>query len=141
MAMTFSTFVTLYRQHLRARRRAPTTITWYGEQFDTYERWRVAAGLPDVLPRMTCDRRLSGGAAGAAQTGDGACQVPGAAGAVQLATAAQEDRPDENPFTLLSPEDAPHVICRRSVRIRRPMMWPVCWPALPTAPGSITGTG
>lgn len=48
--LAFSEAVRLHRQNLRARRRAAKTLEWYGEQFATFDRWRLAAGLPDVLP-------------------------------------------------------------------------------------------
>ena len=48
--ITFSEAVRLHRQHLRAKRRAHKTLEWYGEQFAAFDRWRLAAGLPDVLP-------------------------------------------------------------------------------------------
>lgn len=109
MAMTFSTAVTLYRQHLRARRRAPTTITWYGEQFDTYERWRVAAGLPDVLPTNDeIDAYLA-----EQQERHKPATVHARFRALRALCNWLQRRKkiaaDENPFTLLSPEDAPHV--------------------------------
>ena len=50
MCLAFSEAVRLHRQHLRAKRRAAKTVVWYGEQFAVYERWRLAAGLPDALP-------------------------------------------------------------------------------------------
>lgn len=48
--IAFSEAVRLHRQHLRAKRRAVATVQWYGEQFAVYERWRLRADLPDVLP-------------------------------------------------------------------------------------------
>ncbi len=48
--LAFSEAVRLHRQNLRARRRASNTVQWYGEQFAVFDRWRLAAGLPDALP-------------------------------------------------------------------------------------------
>ena len=48
--LTFSEAVRLHRQNLRAKRRSAKTVEWYGEQFATFQRWRLAAGLADVLP-------------------------------------------------------------------------------------------
>ena len=48
--LTFSEAVRLHRQNLRAKRRSTKTVQWYGEQFAIFERWRLAAGLADVLP-------------------------------------------------------------------------------------------
>jgi len=48
--IAFSEAVRLHRQHLRAKRRTANTLTWYGEQFAAYDRWRTDRLLSDSLP-------------------------------------------------------------------------------------------
>lgn len=48
--LTFSAAVAMYDRHLRAKRRKPTTLTWYAEQFGAYRRWLDANQRGDVLP-------------------------------------------------------------------------------------------
>lgn len=49
-AITFSKAMELHAQHLRAARRSPKTLTWYGEQLTAYQRWAAVNGLGDALP-------------------------------------------------------------------------------------------
>lgn len=50
--LTFTKAVQLHHQHLRAKRRSPSTMTWYAEQFAAFDVWRLAQpDLPiDALP-------------------------------------------------------------------------------------------
>lgn len=48
--ITFSAATALYQRHLQAKRRKPTTLTWYEEQFTAYRRWLDANQRGDVLP-------------------------------------------------------------------------------------------
>ncbi len=116
--LSFTTAATLYHQHLRARRRAAATITWYSEQFTAYQRWRTAAGLPDALPTADdLDAYLA----------DQQRYSPATVHARYRALRAlcnwlqkrKKISADDNPFTVLDPEDAPHVPqeVRRYVRL------------------------
>lgn len=109
MSISFSSAATLYRQHLRARRRAPTTITWYGEQFAVYERWRLATGRGNGLPSNDdLDAYLA-----EQQERHKPATVHARFRALRALCNWLQRRKkiaaDENPFNLLSPEDAPHV--------------------------------
>lgn len=109
MAILFSAAVTLYQQHLRARHRAQTTISWYSEQFATYDGWRRAADLPDALP--SCDD-LDAFLADQQQK-----HKPATVHARYRALRAlcnwlqrrKKINAEENPFMLLDPDDAPRV--------------------------------
>lgn len=47
--MLFSQAIALYHTHLRSKRRAAKTLSWYAEQFEAFRRWRGADGaLPDL---------------------------------------------------------------------------------------------
>lgn len=50
MAMTFSAAAALYDRHLHAKRRKPTTLSWYANQFGAYRRWLEAGQRGDLLP-------------------------------------------------------------------------------------------
>lgn len=47
---TFSAAVAMYDRHLHAKRRKPTTLTWYDEQFGAYRRWLDEHQRGDDLP-------------------------------------------------------------------------------------------
>lgn len=105
--LTFSDAAALYHQHLRAKRRAPTTLTWYTEQFAAYTRWRTANNLPDALPTADdIDSFLS------AETGSPATVHARYRALRALCNWLQKRKKitaDDNPFTLLDPDDAPAV--------------------------------
>jgi site-specific recombinase XerD len=48
--ITLTQAIESHRRHLRAARRAETTLSWYAEQFAAFDGWRQLHALPDVLP-------------------------------------------------------------------------------------------
>lgn len=108
-AVTFSAAIVLYRQNLRARHRAQTTISWYDEQFASYDQWRVAHAHPDALPSCEMlDDYLAD-----QQTRHRPATVHARYRALRALcnwlVRRKKITADENPFALLDPEDAPRV--------------------------------
>lgn len=107
--LTFTTATNLYHQHLRAKRRAPTTLTWYDEQFAAYQTWRRAANRPDAIPTPDdLDAYLAD-----QHTNHRAATVHARYRALRALCNWLQKRKkiaaEENPFTILDADDAPHV--------------------------------
>lgn len=107
--MNYSLAVTLYRQNLRARHRAQTTISWYEQQFVSYDRWRLANNLPDLLP----DNDVLDAFLADQQSNHLPATVHARYRALRALCNWLQKRKkitaEQNPFALLDPEDAPHV--------------------------------
>lgn len=61
--MLYSEAIALHRTHLRSRRRAQKTLTWYAEQFSAFRTWRGCDGdLPNVdeIERFLADCHEAG---------------------------------------------------------------------------------
>lgn len=108
--LTFSEAVRLHRQHLRARRRSDKTVSWYGEQFATFDRWRVERGMPDALPdadaldAYIADQHLAGHRPSTVHARFRSLRAL----CNWLERRKKLDAAD-NPFSLLAPDDAPAV--------------------------------
>lgn len=107
--ISFSAAIALYLQNLRARHRATTTISWYEEQFANHAAWRTAHDLPDVLPTVDqLDEYLAD-----QQSRHRPATVHARYRALRALCNWLQRRKkivaDDNPFTLLDPEDAPRV--------------------------------
>lgn len=48
--MQFSDAIAMYLRHLEAKRRSPSTISWYQEQFAAFNRWCLSVGVDDAIP-------------------------------------------------------------------------------------------